>query len=85
MSLFIQMRHPGSSGRHRAQSSIAGAARLPSGDRKDRQYAVADKFQHLAAKGVNRAGNAIEPGVESDDYRRRLVSALLVDALYYWD
>ena len=79
------MRHPGSSGRHRAQSGIAGGPRLPPDDRKDRQYTVADKLQNLAAKGVNRAGNAIEPGVESDDYRRRLVSALLVDALYYWD
>ena len=79
------MRHPGLSGGHRAQSSIAGLARCFSDDWKDRQEAVADKFQHLAAKGVNRAGNAIEPGVESDDYRRRLVSALLVDALYYWD
>jgi hypothetical protein len=85
MSLLIQVCHPGSSGGHGAQSSIAGGLRPPVDDRKDRQYAVADKFQHLAAKGVNRAGNAIEPGVESDDYRRRLVSALLVDALYYWD
>jgi hypothetical protein len=47
--LFIQMRHPGPSGGHRAQSRIAGGARR-SDDGKDRQHAVADRFRHLAAK-----------------------------------
>ena len=55
----------------RAQCGIAGAARCSSADRKDRQYAVADEFQHLAAESVNRAGDTIEPGVESrNDHRR---------------
>jgi hypothetical protein len=66
-SLFIQMRHPEPRSGHRAQSRVARGARLPFDDRKDSQYTVADKLQHLATKGVNRASDTIEPGVESRD------------------
>ena len=41
-------------------------------DGKDRQHAVADEFQHLAAEGVNGTGDAVEPGTQrGDDSRRR--------------
>ena len=50
---------------------VAGGRRIPFADRKDRQYAVADKFQHFAAEGVNGAGDAVEPGVERADNRFR--------------
>ena len=43
----------------------------PFADRKDRQHAVADEFQHFAAEGVNGAGDAVEPGVERGDHRLR--------------
>ncbi len=46
---------------------VAGFARRAA-HRKDRQNAVADEFQHLAAKGMDRAGEAIEPGVEGRDH-----------------
>ena len=55
-----------------ARSAASQAAPGESaGDRKDRQHAVADEFQHLAAEGVHRAGDAVEPGVEGGDHRRR--------------
>src|SRR6516165_9871418 len=43
---------------------MAVKSRRSADDRKDRQYAVAHEFQHLAAERVNRAGDTIEPGVE---------------------
>ena len=54
-------------GRLPIQGSIACAARAPSDHRKDRQDAVANEFQHLAAEGMNRAGDTIEPSIESCD------------------
>src|SRR5215510_9318958 len=62
--LLIEMCHADARGGDRAQCGIAGAARRSSDHRKDRQYAVADEFQHLAAERVNRAGDTIKPGVE---------------------
>ena len=72
--LLIEMCHADARGRHRAQCGIASAARRSSDDRKDRQHTVADKFQHLAAEGMNRARDAIEPGIQRrDDYGGRIV------------
>jgi hypothetical protein len=61
------MRHPDTGGRHRTQRGITSAARRLADDREDRQHAVADKFQHFAPEGVNRACDAIEPGAERRD------------------
>ncbi len=52
-----------------AASQAAEAGRVA--DREDGQHAVADEFQHLAAEGVNGAGDAVEPGVERRDHRFR--------------
>ena len=65
------MRHADPRGGDRAQRRVAGAAGRASDDREDRQHAVADEFQHLAAEGVDRAGDAVEPGIERRDDRRR--------------
>ena len=70
-SRLVEMRHAGPGGGDRAQRRVAGAARRRAGDRKDRQHPVADELQHLAAEGVDRAGDAVEPGVEGRDDRRR--------------
>ena len=51
-------------GFHRLQRGTAGFAWVVAGDREDREHAVADEFQHLAAERVNRAGDTIKPGVE---------------------
>ena len=57
-----------------AETARRAASQAPRGDssddRKDRQHAVADEFQHFAAEGVDRAGDAVEPGVERRDDRR---------------
>jgi hypothetical protein len=48
-------------------------ARRITDHREDRQNAVANKFEHFAAEGVDRAGDAIEPGIECrDDNGRRI-------------
>ena len=62
----IEMRHAGFRGSNRAQRSVAGFARLLA-DREDREHAVADEFQHLAAKGVDGAADAVEPAAERGD------------------
>ena len=67
---FIEMRHSGPRRGDRAQRRVAGAARRRSDDGKDREHAVADEFQHLAAEGVDRTGNAVEPVIERRDHRR---------------
>ena len=61
------MRHPAPSGGDRLERGVAGVARRPARDRKDRQHAVAHEFEHFAAKGVHGAGDAVEPGVERGD------------------
>ncbi len=71
----IEMGHAGAGGGDGAQRRVAGGRRSPFADRKDRQHAVADELQHLAAEGVNRAGDAVEPGVERGDHRLRLPSS----------
>ena len=53
------------------ERGVAGGGRRPLADRKDRQHAVADEFQHFAAEGVNGACDAVEPGVERGDHRLR--------------
>ena len=63
------MRHAGPRGGNRAQRRVAGVGGGSLADREDRQHAVADEFQHLAAEGVNGAGDAVEPGVERGDDR----------------
>jgi hypothetical protein len=71
MSRIVEMRHSEPRGGDRTQGSLAGAPRRSSADhREDRQHAVADEFQHFAVKGVDRAGDAVEPGIESRDHRR---------------
>ena len=60
------MRHAGLRGSNRTQRSVAGFARLIA-DREDREHAVADEFQHLAAKGVDSAADAVEPAAECGD------------------
>ena len=65
------MGHAGAGGGDRAQRRLAGLGRR-AGDREDRQHAVADELQHLAAEGVHRAGDAVEPGVEGGDHRHGL-------------
>ena len=73
MSRIVEMRHSEPRGGDRIEGSIAGATRLPADDREDRQHAVADEFQHFAAEGVNRPGDAVEPGIESrDDHEGRI-------------
>ena len=67
----VEVGHPGAGSGDRAQRRLARLARR-AGDREDRQHAVADELQHLAAEGVHRAGDAVEPGVEHGDHRRRL-------------
>src|SRR6185437_16193777 len=64
VSLGIEMRHPGPRGGHGPQGRLASAARRTAGDRKDRQDAIADEFQYLAAERMHCASDAIEPGVE---------------------
>ena len=49
----------------------AGGGRRPVADRENRKHPVADEFKHLAAEGVNGAGDAVEPGVERGDHRLR--------------
>ena len=66
----VEMRHSGPGGRDRAERRVAGGAGRAFGNRKDRQHAVADEFQHFAAEGMHGAGDAVEPGVESGDHRR---------------
>ena len=68
----VEMIHAGACRNDRAQRGIAGVGRVALADREDRQYAVADEFQHLAAEGVNGAGDAVEPGVECSDHLLRL-------------
>ncbi len=70
---LIEMRHAGLRGRDRAQRRVAGIARNCSGDRKDREHAVTDEFQHLAAEGVNGAGDAVEPGAQRGDHHHRRI------------
>ena len=67
---LVEMRHSGPCGGDGVERSVAGAAGRASGDRKDRQHAVADEFEHLAAEGLDRKRNAVEPGVEGGDDRR---------------
>src|SRR5262249_13691793 len=72
--LLIEMCHAHARGGHRAQSPPTHATRRPPADRESYQYAVADKFQHFATEGMNRARDAIEPSVECcDDHGRRIV------------
>ena len=67
------MRHSGSGGGDRAERRVAGAARRRPCDRENREHPVAHEFQHLAAEGVYREGDAVEPGVEGrNDLRRRI-------------
>ena len=61
------MRHSGPRGGDRLERRVAGAARRPADDRKDRQHAVAHEFEHFAAEGVHGARDAVEPGVEGRD------------------
>ena len=61
---LVEMRHSGPRSGDGAQRGVAGAGGRPPVDRKDRQHPVADEFQHFAAEGVNRASDAVEPGVE---------------------
>ncbi len=67
----VEMGHAGADGGDGAQRGFAGLSRR-SGDREDRQDAIADEFQHLAAEGVHGAGDAVEPGVEGGNHHRRL-------------
>jgi len=64
------MRHARARGRHGTQRRIASTARARPDNRKDRQNAVADEFQHLAAKGMHCARDAIEPGIQRCDHDR---------------
>ena len=58
-----------------AATALSAASQATEGGsiahREDRQHPVADELQHLAAEGVNRAGDAIEPGAEGRDHRLR--------------
>ena len=65
----IEMGHPGAGGGDGAQRRVAGVGRR-AGHREDRQHAVADELQHLAAEGMHRPGDPVEPGVEGGDHRR---------------
>ena len=66
---LVEMGHAGSGCADGAERGVAGDGRGPFADREDRQHAVADEFQHLAAEGVNGAGDAVEPGIERGDHR----------------
>jgi hypothetical protein len=55
--------HAGAGGNDRAQRRLAGFG-TRGGDREDRQYTVTDELEHLAAEGVHRPGDTVEPGVE---------------------
>ena len=61
------MGHSAPRGGDRLERGVAGVARRPAGDRKDRQHAVAHEFEHFAAEGVHGTGDAVEPGVEGRD------------------
>ena len=65
------MGHAGPGGGDGVQGRVAGGAGRASGDRKDRQHAVAHEFQHFAPVRVHGAGDAVEPGVKRRDHRRR--------------
>jgi hypothetical protein len=65
------MRHPGAGGDDGAQRRLAGLGRR-AGDRDERQHAIADELQHLAAEGVHRSGDAVEPRIEGVNHRREL-------------
>ncbi len=69
----VEMRHSAARRRDRLERGVAGAARRPAENRKDRQHAIAHEFEHFAAEGVHGAGDAVEPGVErrNDLGRRR--------------
>ena len=67
----IEVVHAGARGGDCAQRRIACGGSVALADRKDRQHAVADEFQHFAAEGMNRAGDAVEPGVERRDHLLR--------------
>ena len=67
----VEVGHAGPGRGDGAQRGVAGGGRVPLADRKNRQHAVADEFQHFAAEGVNGAGDAVEPGVERGDHRLR--------------
>jgi len=64
LTRLIEARHPGPRCRGGAQCRVASRGRRIIADGEDRQHAVADEFQHLAAKGMHRAGDAVEPGIE---------------------
>ena len=51
---LVEMRHSGARGGDRAQRGVTGAARRRARDREDREHAVADELEHLAAEGVDR-------------------------------
>src|SRR5690242_1302914 len=58
------MCHAGKSRSDGIECRVAGGGRGPFADWKDRQYAVPDEFQHLAAECMNGTSDAVEPGVE---------------------
>src|SRR5205814_1712272 len=60
----VQMIHPCLRGLYGANRGIAGGSGVAFANREDRENAIPDKFQHLAAESVNGAGDAVEPGVE---------------------
>ena len=67
----IEVGHAGARRGDGAQRRVAGGGSVALADRKYRQHAVADEFQHFAAEGVDGAGDAVEPGVERGDHRLR--------------
>ena len=66
-SRLIEMRHAGPRRGDRTQRRVAGTAGRSSGDREDRQHAVADEFQDFATERVDRTRDAVEPGIEGGD------------------
>ena len=69
---LVEMRHAGLGSADRAERGVAGDGSGPFADREDRQHAIADEFQHLAAERMNGAGDAVEPGVQRRHDRLRL-------------
>ena len=80
-ALLVEMRHSGARRGDGTQRRLAGGSRRTTGHGKNRQHAVADEFQDFAAKHMNRAGDAIEPGIERRDHGRgRMVLGQLGEA-----
>ena len=63
-SQIVQMIHPCLRRLYGANCGIAGRPGVAFANREDRENAIPDKFQHLAAESVNGAGHAVELGVE---------------------